>query len=124
MKLISPEARQVVEMADITDILDMLIERTEQVKVAWQPTSAERVFTAVFGSYSVLIEIDSGHDTVLRVLNKEGNEIERLDSGTTKGRGWVSRLTGLHDHARRTALRVDSQLDELLSELEIDPEPS
>ena len=72
----------------------------------------------MLGSFSVLIEVDSFDDTVLKVLNRAGDEIDKLDSGITKGEDWIPRLSELYDKARRAALNVDSQLDELLKELE------
>ena len=105
-------------MAEIRDILDTLIERTDQGKVPWKPTVATEVFTAALGSYSVLIEGRGSPNAGLRVLNKAGDEIDRLANLAGTGPGWQSKLSELYEKARRAALDVDSQLDELLKELE------
>ncbi len=118
MKPISPEARRVDKMAEIKDILDTLIERTDQGKVPWKPTAAAGVFTAALGSYSVIIEGPGSPHAGLRVLNNAGDEIDRLANLAITGRSWQSKLSELYEKARRAALNVDSQLDELLKELE------
>lgn len=118
MNPISPKARQADKMAEITDILNMLNERTQQDKVRWRATAAAEAFTAVLGSFSVVIEHDRLNDNVLRVLDKSGNEIDRLDKFNPKGGSWRAELSELYATARRVALGVDSQLDELLKELE------
>ena len=105
-------------MAEITDILTKLLERTNQDKVRWQPTSDEQTFVAVLGNLSVMVLRDSIGDPVLKILNKAGREIEVLDGGVGSGTEWREDLFELHKKARRAALGVDSQLDELLKELE------
>jgi hypothetical protein len=66
-----------------------------------------------------MIQVDEYEDTVLRIL-KFGNEIERLDSGDKEGGSsdWESTLEELHQMARRAALGVDKQLDELLEKMD------
>ena len=98
-------------MAEITDVLTKLLELTKENKIGWQTTSDEDVFSAVFGNQSVLV---SGETLInlssLKILNKAGVEIETL-----VGENDINKL---HRIARRIALGVDSQLDELLSELD------
>ena len=108
-------------MAETSDILIRLLERTNQDKVNWKPTSDEQTFIAVLGKASVMILRDDLNDTVLRILNPDGREIETLDTATPAARQWVGQLRELYTKARRIALGVDSQLDELLRELETDP---
>ena len=113
-------------MADVTDILTKLLERTNQDKVSWQSTVDESTFLAVVGNTSVAINEeygDYGHlQYVLKILNQEGREIERLGSNTPNKYGETSyaELSELYMMARRLALGVDSQLDKLLQELEVD----
>ena len=114
------EASGVQTVAETTDILTRLLERTNQDKVGWQSTSDEDTFTAVLGNASVLILVDRTNAAILQILNQEGREIERLDSGTQEGQQWGYQLRELYSRARRIALGVDSQLDDLLQELEAD----
>ena len=114
-------------MAEISDILTTLLERTKQDKINWQTTADDYAFLAVFGKTSVMIrEEDSEFDftvvskpLVLRILNPEGREIERLSSETLPGGNpTVTQLRELYSMARHMALGVDSQLDDLLKELQ------
>ena len=104
-------------MAEITDVLSKLLERTQEGKVQWQPTSNELTFVAVVGNLSVMILSDA-YGVNLRILDKSGNDIETIHSGDqTTTRPDTAQLTQLYVEARRTALNVGSQLDELLKEL-------
>ncbi len=114
-------------MAEISDILTKLLERTNQDRISWQTTADDQTFLAVLGNSSVSIDEDydryGGIVYVLKILNKEGREIERINSNTSSdehGNTWRSELSELYIKARRVALGVDSQLDSLLQELEAD----
>ena len=107
-------------MADITEILDKLLERTTQGKVPWKSTAGEQTFVAVIGNLSVMILRDAGHQPALKILDKSGREIDVLDADRSEGRKWREDLWRLHEEARRVALDIGTQLDELLKELEKD----
>lgn len=108
-------------MAETSDILARLLERTNQEKVNWQSTSADDVFIAVLGNSSVRITefFHDGMHAVLSILNEEGREIENLHNVSDDE--WYEDLRELYQKARRIALGVDSQLDDLLKILESDP---
>ena len=112
-------------MADMSVILNKLLERTNQNKIGWQTTADERIFVAVLGNSSVsiseefdFIDVDTVH--IFRILNDEGLEIERLSSDSSTNPTVIRWLQELYTKARRVALGVDSQLDKLLQELEAD----
>lgn len=107
-------------MAEITDILQRLIARTEAGKVPWQITSDDQTFMVVYNNLSAIILIDDVRDKVLKIVDSSGNEIERLDEGTQSGREWRLQLSDLHQLARRSALGVERKLSDLLSEIERD----
>ena len=111
-------------MAEISDVLTKLLERTEQEKLSWQSTDDDSTFRADLDKASVTIEKDVFDDLFsLRIHNLEGREIESLVGG---GRSTVTtphedqQLRELYDKARRIALGVDTQLEDLLKELEAD----
>ena len=120
-------------MAEITSILEKLIERTDQGKVPWKKTSIDKTFLVVFGNSSVTISLvtvpeepdplsfrgtrGSVETIELKVLNKEGRELEDISGIGPSGARYKDRLMRLFREARRVALGVDSQLDELLKEL-------
>ena len=105
-------------MAEISDILTKLLERTDEDKVSWQPTADESTFTAVLGKSSVMIDQDYRLGFVLTILNAEGREIERVNSSEVYEVELEPLLQELYYKAKRIALRVESELDELLKELE------
>lgn len=109
-------------MAEVTDIITKLLERTNEDKVSWQTTADEDTYAAVVGDMSALVSARAARfadqDVSFRVLNSQGREIARYDTGTSGDFNIVGRLRELHSSARRVALMVDSQLDELLKALE------
>ncbi len=115
-------------MAEIADIITKLLERTNEGKVSWKTSVDEKTFTAVIGSTSTLLSANDdalGNQQVrFRILDKQGREIERYDSLHQHDAEIGARLRELYTKAKRVALGVEDQLDELLRELEKDPEPS
>lgn len=105
-------------MATITDILTKLLERTNQEKVNWKTTANDQAFVAALGNTSVMIQGYSQGAPTLKILNKAGSEIEVLDGDDPSGVDWRYELNLLYRSARRVALGVDSQLDDLMRELE------
>ena len=103
-------------MAEITHIIAKLIERTDQGKVAWKPTASEQTFVAVIGNTSVRVTKGLVHSLELKVLDRAGREIYALDDNQSGE--YRKDLAQLHEKARRFALGVDRQLEELLAELE------
>ena len=110
-------------MADISDILSKLLDRSNLGKVNWTATAYEHAFIAVLGKASLMIQqVDDNddYDFVLKIHNQDGQEVEELDSDTVEGRLWRDELQKLYAMARRVALGGDSLLEELLKELQTD----
>lgn len=109
-------------MAEISEILTTLVDRTNENKVLWQTTTNEDTFVALVGSLSVMINPVAtnrgGRGWRLEILNNEGRVIETLNSLTDDGSIWEEELQELYIKARRVALGTDSQLQGLLDELE------
>ena len=106
-------------MADIRDIADKLLERTEQKKINWRPTVSEDTFTAIIGDWSVSISTHlllRGHKVNLRVLDNSGQLLEEISATPSQGPSF-GRLEDLHSKAKRSALGIDQQLEGLLAEL-------
>ena len=72
-------------MADITDIITKLLERTKEDKVSWQTTADEDTFIVAVGGTSTSVSAYEGRyrdqEVRFRVLNWQGREIERYDTG-------------------------------------------
>ena len=108
-------------VADITDKLAKLVERTRQNRVRWKTTADDDAFGAVVGNVSVIIssvQVDQyAYAPMLKIVNKDGIDIEEL-SGESRVEPFQEVMWDLYRMARRVALGVDSQLDELLAELD------
>ncbi len=108
-------------MAQISEILLKLLERTNQDKVIWKSTVDERAYITVIGNNSVVIQQDHRpYGFEMRILDEQGREIDRLQYDGATSATEQSHLRDLYHQARRLALGVDSQLDSLLQELEAD----
>lgn len=102
-------------MAQITDVVMRLLESSQQGKVNWMISVDEQTFVAVIGNNSVTL-YSRGDGVVLRILDKAGREIERIDTATSSE--YRPQLEELHRRAKNQALKVAAQLDELLKQLE------
>lgn len=104
-------------MAEISKIVIKLLERTEQGKVTWKTSADERTFVAAVGDHIVTVW-SRDPEVVLRILDKNGREIERLDTRTLNLDYESRQLVRLYSTAKDQALGVAGQLDELLKQLE------
>jgi len=117
-------------MANIAEIAKLVLERTQEGRLAWEATAGENSYLATLGNQSV--RISRGYDGMesnapvysLSVLNKDGLEIENLSTPIGE---WMKALqerafaTPIDKNtlpmifllARRRALEVDKELDEL-----------
>ena len=109
-------------MAKIKEVVDKLLERTEQNKIGWQPTVTENTFIAVVGDLGVSIALPRPaliDDTVrLRVHDKAGEVVQELNADRIGYGATYYRLRELHQKAKLKAYGESSGLDELLAELE------
>jgi hypothetical protein len=116
-------------MAEITDVLNRVIERTEQGQLNWKPTASEQTFVSVIGDRSVMIsELKPTSRSPLppfppsvefKILDKGGREIAVLDDEMVEGKERRQDLLRLYRSARSNALQVESQLEALLKDVEI-----
>ena len=105
-------------MAAVNDVLNKLLEKTNENKIPWDTTADEDAFVAPLGNVSVMVdswEVSSQKYYIMRILNNMGTVIESLDSD--EGQVYPV-LEDLYVKARRVALGTDSQLDELLTHLD------
>lgn len=108
-------------MAEITDILTKLLERTNQDKVNWKSAINERAYITVIGENSVVIQQDDRlYGIEMRILDDQGREIDRLQFEGAASALVQTQLNELFYRARNLALGVGNQLDKMLQELEVD----
>ena len=110
-------------MAEIADIVTKLWERTNQHKISWEPTVNENTFLATIGdSSSVTVTSyrsrDGDDEVRFRILDERGRELEEYDTDENEDDEVIEKLNDIYNEARRTALQINSRLDELLEELE------
>ncbi len=109
-------------MADISEVVDKLLERTNQNKIGWRTTVTENTFIAVVGSLGVSIRLPhpAAVDAIVqfRVLDKTGQVVQELNADPIGNGAIYYKLREVHLKAKQTALADESRLDELLAELE------
>lgn len=114
-------------MAEIVDIVTKLWERTNQHKIEWDTTVNENTFLANIGKLSsvTITYYKHGHfdeeDVRFRILDETGRVLKEYDTDESEDIAVKKKLIEIYNEARRTALRIDSHLDELLAALDEDP---
>ena len=109
-------------MAEINDIVDKLMEKTDQNKINWRPTVTANTFIAAIGNLGVSISLP--RQTVvdslvrLRVFSENGQAIQELSVNNIDNPYAYDKLMRIHSKAQQIASGNDPRLDELLAELE------
>jgi len=101
-------------------LVEQLTEATNSGRITWEPTATLDEFTTSFrGKYSVIVA-NQGSLYSFRMLDDAGREMlkEEYDSGLEFNRQG-DLIRRLFELARRTALRVDRAVDEILHELQV-----
>ncbi len=114
-------------MASIEDLVDKLLLVTASGKIAWQGSITGKVMFAGFGDYTAVVSYFPGTvaipDVELKVLGKNGIEIERVGSWPSQQDEFRGRLLELHEAAnqyvsRKRRLTQKDTLDDVLAEIE------
>ena len=103
-------------MTKTEEILEKLHQLSGEGKITWRPTMNQSTFLAVLGNSSALISKD-GSNYNLRLLNSSGNEIGRVSPAASTSLETHPRMERLYESARRQALNVDAELENVLVEL-------
>ena len=97
-------------------IASKLLERTRKGDVGWSDTVDENTFSVAYPEYSVLIRrAADGRTCVLSIQNVHGSEVQSLRLAPYETE--FETLDELLQLARRTALKTDEVLDDLLGRL-------
>ena len=107
-------------------LISLLFSRTEEGNLKWQDSADDRGYQVSFPNYSIVVDAynDPSEDQpeiLLRIMNNEGQEIDRYFAARLPKQTAVE-LGQIYDIARRTALGVETALDELIGELQTDAE--
>jgi hypothetical protein len=100
-------------------LVAQLIEATNNGRISWEPTATPDEFTTSFrGKYSVIVA-NQGSLYTFRMLDDSGREMLKLEYNSEYYSDHLSAVERLFELARRTGLRVDQAVDEILHELQI-----
>ncbi len=99
-------------MRKIEEILERLHQLSSEGKIAWAPTADPRKFSAVLGNSSAVVSKDASNCR-FKLLNSSGDDIDSLSSRQFDH----LIIEQLWDLARRRALNIDAELDNVLVEL-------
>jgi hypothetical protein len=101
-------------------LVDKLIDLSGQGKVSWEETADENTFLTSVGNFVVSIAKPEASVFTLTISDQAGRTLDETrdhvnDFYTSPD---YSRVSTLHELARRRALNVDAALTEMLSSLE------
>ncbi|WP_338488003.1 hypothetical protein VRB78_18760 [Pseudomonas trivialis] len=108
----------------IAKLIDVLLTQTENGTLQWAQTETSDMFQASFPRYSVRLYVQSVSqvdvDYVLQILNELGEIVEEVSDPDLKDvmEGPFRVMRRLHDAARRSAMGVETALDEILEFLD------
>ena len=102
-------------MTTLTDLIPILLQKTEEGKIDWEQLSTTSYF-ARFGDLTVESSSSKG-DTFVALRNEEGTILEGASYGGTQPPidGFIKRL---FDSAKRRALKIDDAINILKDSLE------
>jgi hypothetical protein len=100
-------------------IVSLLVRKQNAGKLDWEETETSGEFQVAFADFAIRIGRD-GNDISVRIFDAEGTFLERFtdDDLREEIEDSYTLMTGLYDNARRSALKVDDKLDDIISELE------
>lgn len=115
-------------MADMKDVIERLIERTEEQRVPWKITSDEDAFAAAIGDMSVMVSSqmlrrsrqESRPEPMslrIAILDERWREIASLEASRYSSRDY-QRLYSLWQSAKMSATGAHPRLDEFLDALD------
>ena len=114
-------------MADMKDVVERLIERTEEQRVPWKATNDEDVFAATIGDMSVMVSSQMVHRSRtepmslrIAVLDERWNEIASFEASRFSSRDF-QKLYSLWQFAKTSATGAHPRLDEFLEALDAAP---
>ena len=116
-------------MDKMTEIMTKLIEKSCDGKITWRDTAGKQKFLTMLGETGVAIDHDSATGVYeLQIVDNRGRVIESVSAdelllgnllpGRSSTQETLANLKDLHEVARRSALNIDSTLDEIASHLD------
>jgi hypothetical protein len=109
-----------IEMADQSDLVNTILERTREGKLTWEELSLSGFLTRV-GQTMIIIDRPRGNELPsIRITDESGKLLEIIEGPVLAGSGLGSKelLSEVYELARRQALRVDETLLDLKRSLD------
>ena len=115
-------------MADMKEVIERLIERTEERRVPWKVTDDDSLFAATIGDMSVMVSSEryprrpgeSPFSLKIAVLDEGWREISSFEVSRVTSREY-QRLYALWQAAKASATGANTRLDEFLEALDAAP---
>jgi len=105
-------------------LLDEILAKTTAGRVPWEPSvSGDTLLAAIKGKYSLILKPYTGIDSygnevgLPSLVMKDASDREILTVTSDLDGVNMDALTELYETARRQALRVDQQVEDLISDL-------
>ena len=100
-------------------IVSLLVRKQDAGKLDWEETETPGEFQVAFTDFAIRISRERT-DVTVRIFDAEGIFLERFtdDDLREEIEDSYNLMTGLYDNARRSALKVNAKLDDIISELE------
>ena len=105
------------QIAEMAAIIDALVARTRERRVAWDWDQSSLQCTAELANGWILVAKDRDGDTVVTIQDTEEVTLETINVGFHEYAELRVSADSLYELARRSALQVDSKLESILQEI-------
>lgn len=105
-------------------LVSLLAQRTQANELLWEESEIPNAFSVSFTNGTARVEVRDSRahrgdqEYVLKVLNSNGDEVERLSDESLDLDNSYAVMKGIYEGARRKAMGVDVAIDSMIDDLE------